>query len=121
MVPKQGNAWCACFVSWCANKAGILNVSGQLGLVPKTTRVSKVLTFYKEQNRFGDKTTYSPKRGDVFINKANGYSHVGIVTGYDLNSKTFTIIEGNTGNDIVKERTRSITSSALTGFGINTP
>ncbi len=117
----QGNAWCACFVSWCANKAGILNVSGQLGLVPKSVAVAKYLSFYQAQNRFGDKSTYTPKRGDVFINKSNGASHVGIVTSYDPNSKTFTTIEGNTSDDTVKELSRSITASGLTGFGINTP
>jgi peptidoglycan hydrolase-like protein with peptidoglycan-binding domain len=117
----QGNAWCACFISWCANKAGLLNVSGQLGLVPKSVSVAQYLLFYQEQNRFGDKATYTPKRGDIFINKSNGASHVGIVTGYDHNSKTFTTIEGNTADDTVQEQIRSITASGLTGFGINTP
>lgn len=117
----QGNAWCACFISWCANKAGLLNVSGQLGLVPKSVSVAQYLSFYQAQNRFGDKSTYTPKRGDVFINKSNGASHVGIVTGYDSDSKTFTTIEGNTSDDTVKELSRSITASGLTGFGINTP
>lgn len=117
----QGNAWCACFVSWCANKAGLLNVSGQLRLVPKSVAVAQYLSFYQEKNRFGDKLTYTPKRGDVFINKSNGASHVGIVTGYDSSSKTFTTIEGNTSDDTVKELSRSITASGLTGFGINTP
>lgn len=117
----QGNAWCACFVSWCANKAGLLNVSGQLGLVPKSVSVAQYLAFYQEQNRFGDKSTYTPKRGDIFIKKSNGASHVGIVTGCDPDSNTFTTIEGNTSDDTVKEKSRSITDSGLTGFGINTP
>ncbi|GLB28817.1 hypothetical protein LAD12857_07400 [Lacrimispora amygdalina] len=117
----QGNAWCACFVSWCANKAGLLNVSGQLGLVPKSVAVSQYLSFYQAENRFGDKSVYTPKRGDVFINKSNGASHVGIVTGYDSSAKTFTTIEGNTSDDTVKSLTRSMTASGLTGFGINTP
>lgn len=117
----QGSAWCACFVSWCANKAGLLHVSGQLGLVPKSVAVSQYLSFYQAENRFGDKSTYTPKRGDIFINKSNGASHVGIVTGYDSSAKTFSTIEGNTSDDTVKSLTRSMTASGLTGFGINTP
>ncbi len=61
----QGNAWCACFVSWCANKAGLLNVSNQLGLVPKSVAAAEYLSFYQGKNRFGDKTVYKPKRGDI--------------------------------------------------------
>jgi len=117
----QGNAWCACFISWCANKAGLLNVSGQLGLVPKSVSVSQYLSFYQAENRFGDKSSYIPKRGDIFINKSNGASHVGIVTGYDSSERTFSTIEGNTSDDTVKSLTRSMTASGLTGFGINTP
>lgn len=117
----QGNAWCACFISWCANKAGILNVSGQLGIVPKSVRVADYLSFYQEQNRFGDKNEYQPKRGDIFIRKSNGASHVGIVTGYDPQTHMYTTIEGNTEDDTVKQKTRSINDSGLTGFGINTP
>ena len=117
----QGSAWCACFISWCANKAGLLNVSGQLGLVPKSVSVSQYLSFYQAENRFGDKSSYIPKRGDIFINKSNGASHVGIVTGYDSSERTFSTIEGNTSDDTVKSLTRSMTASGLTGFGINTP
>lgn len=117
----QGNAWCACFISWCANKAGLLKISGQLGLVPKKVAVAQYLSFYQAENRFGDKSNYTPKRGDIFINKSNGASHVGIVTGYDPSTKMFSTIEGNTSDDTVKELSRSITASGLTGFGINTP
>lgn len=117
----QGNAWCACFVSWCANKAGLLNVTGQLKLVPKSVSVAQYLSYYQTQNRFGDKATYIPKRGDVFIKKSNGSSHVGIVTGYNPQTKEYSTIEGNTSDDTVKQLSRPINDSGLTGFGINTP
>lgn len=117
----QGNAWCACIVSWCANKAGLLNVSNQLGLVPQSVAVAEYLSFYQGKNRFGDKTVYKPKRGDIFIKKSNGSSHVGIVTGYNAQTNEYTTIEGNTSDDTVKQLTRPINDSGLTGFGINTP
>ncbi len=98
-----------------------INVSGQLGIVPKSVRVADYLSFYQEQNRFGDKNEYQPKRGDIFIRKSNGASHVGIVTGYDPQTHMYTTIEGNTEDDTVKQKTRSINDSGLTGFGINTP
>lgn len=117
----QGNPWCACFVSWCANKAGLLNVSGQLGLVPKSVAVAEYLSFYDSQNRLGLKSSYQPKRGDIFIRKSNGSSHVGIVTGYNPDTNEYTTIEGNTSNDTVQQLTRPINDAGLTGFGINTP
>lgn len=117
----QGNAWCACFVSWCANKAGLLNVSSQLGLIPKSVSVKDYLDFYQSQNRFGDKNSYQPKRGDIFIKKSNGSSHVGIVTSFNPKTNEYTTIEGNTDDDTVKQLTRSINNDGLTGFGINTP
>ncbi len=48
----QGNAWCACFVSWCANKAGLLNVSNQLGLVPKKCCRCGVFIFFIREKPF---------------------------------------------------------------------
>ncbi|WP_394527635.1 CHAP domain-containing protein [Lacrimispora sp. JR3] len=79
------------------------------------------LSFYQAENRFGGKSNYTPKRGDIFINKSNGAAHVGIVTGYDPSTKMFSTIKGNTSDDTVKELSRSITASGLTGFGINAP
>ena len=117
----QGNPWCACFVSWCANKAGLLNVPEQLGLVPRSVSVAEYLSFYDSQNRFRPKNSYQPKRGDIFIKKSNGCSHVGIVTGYNPETKEYTTIEGNTSNDTVQQLTRPINDAGLTGFGINTP
>lgn len=85
--------WRACFISWCANRAGLLKISGQLVLVPKSVAVAQYPSFYQAENRFRDKSIYTPKRGDIFINKSNGASHVGIVTGYDPSTKMFTKIE----------------------------
>ena len=67
------------------------------------------------------KQVSQPKRGDIFIKKSNGCSHVGIVTGYNPETKEYTTIEGNTSNDTVQQLTRPINDAGLTGFGINTP
>ena len=83
--------------------------------------VAEYSSFYDSQNRFRPKNSYQPKRGDIFIKKSNGCSHVGIVTGYNPETKEYTTIEGNTSNDTVQQLTRPINDAGLTGFGINTP
>ncbi len=83
--------------------------------------VANYLAFYQAQNRFGDKANYIPKRGDIFIRKSNGVSHVGIVTGYNSETNEYTTIEGNTTDNTVQQKTRSMNDAGLTGFGISTP
>ena len=120
---KQGNPWCACFVSWCANKAGLLaGEAGQLALIPRTTAVQEVLDFYADNFRLEPSGgEYIPQRGDIFINKKLNYSHVGIVTGYDPDTREFSTIEGNTTDDTVKQLKRPIDFEGLSGFGRNNP
>ena len=72
-------AWCADFVSYCANQAGVSHA------VPRNSSVSglrdaikaaggKEYSKSKVQNG-----SYVPKRGDIIIFKSDGASHVGIV------------------------------------------
>lgn len=100
--------WCAMFVSWCADKAGISK-----DIVPKCSAVSQFLDFYKGKGLFQSKGSYTPKAGDIFINKSNGASHTGLVVSSD--ESNFQTIEGNY-NDKVAKANRSLSSSALTGF-----
>ncbi|MFR0956727.1 MAG: hypothetical protein ACLSFA_13330 [Roseburia inulinivorans] len=80
------------------------------------------LSFYDSQNRFRPKNSYQPKEVK-YIHKEIKWicSHVGIVTGYNPETKEYTTIEGNTSNDTVQQLTRPINDAGLTGFGINTP
>lgn len=72
-------AWCADFVSWCAQKAG------QSKAIPKNASVSGIRTAIrnaggKEYSKAKIQNgSYLPKRGDVIIFKSSGASHVGIV------------------------------------------
>lgn len=40
--------WCACFVSWCANEAGLIDS----GIVPKAAAVRAYHRYYAERGRF---------------------------------------------------------------------
>lgn len=100
--------WCAMFVSWCLNKAGV-----PTSVAPKTAAVSGFLDFAKKNNRYHTKSSgYKPKPGDIMIQK-NGCSHTGLVVAASGNS--FTTVEGNSG-DAVKTRNYTLSSSALSGF-----
>ena len=99
--------WCAVFVSWCANQAGV-----PTNIIPKTASVSSLQSFYKNQGLYKNKG-YTPSPGDIMIQKS-GVSHTGIVL--ESNGATFTTIEGNTSNKVAK-RTYSLNDSRLSGFG----
>ena len=100
--------WCAMFVSYVCNKAGI-----PTSVVPKTAAVQVLWDFARNNGRFKDKGSYKPKAGDIMIQKSNGASHTGIVV--SSNGSTFTTIEGNSGN-AVRKCSYSLSSSSLTGF-----
>lgn len=102
--------WCAVFVSWCANQAGI-----STNVVPKTASVITMHEFFKNSGRFHPKGSgYIPKPGDIMIQRSGGASHIGIVYASD-NNKFYTI-EGNT-SDGVFRRSYSHNYNQLTGFG----
>lgn len=100
--------WCAMFVSWCLNQAGV-----PTSIAPKTAAVSGFLDFAKKNNRYYSKTSgYKPKPGDIMIQK-NGCSHTGLVVSASGNS--FTTVEGNSSN-AVKTRNYTLSSNELSGF-----
>lgn len=104
-----GVAWCACFVSWCCDQAGV-----STDISPKSASVQGFLDFAKSKSRFKAKNSgYTPVAGDIFIQKSNGASHVGFVI--SSSGGSFKSIEGNCGN-AVKECTHSLTEATLTGF-----
>lgn len=99
-------AWCAAFVYWCHQQAGI---SG----VPKT---GGVLDMW---NKAADNRVTQPQPGDVVIfDYGGGKGHTGIVEA--VSGDTLTTIEGNTNDDGSREgyevarRTRS--ASKAKGF-----
>lgn len=105
----NGVAWCAIFVSWCANKAGVSNV------VPDSfSSVSQFQSWYSNKGLYRKKDSYTPKAGDIMIQKSGGASHIGIVE--SVNSSGFTAIEGNSSNR-VQRVTYSFNNSKISGYG----
>lgn len=101
--------WCAMFVSYVCNKAGV-----PTSVVPKTAAVQVLYDFAKNNRRFKAKNSgYTPKGGDIMIQKSNGASHTGIVISSSGN--TFATIEGNSG-DAVRKCSYTLSSTSLTGF-----
>ena len=83
--------WCAMFVSYCADKAGI-----QTSIIPKHAYCPDGVNWFKSAGRWHSRQGYQPVSGDIIYYASDGYtaSHIGIV--YDANSTTVYTIEGNT-------------------------
>ena len=101
--------WCAMFVSWCANLAGVKE-----SVIPKHAYTPTGLQTFKNWGRAYSRSDvaagkYKPMAGDIIYFKSSGSSattsHVGIVTKYS--GSTIYTIEGNSG-DKVSERSYSI-------------
>jgi peptidoglycan hydrolase-like protein with peptidoglycan-binding domain len=93
----NGVAWCAEFVSWVFNKAGL-----SLGTVDTAKGYHYCPSAFNYWNRTGQ-TTKTPQAGDIVLFDWNGdhlADHTGIFV-KDNGNGTFTSIEGNTamGND----------------------
>lgn len=105
-------SWCAMFVSWCANKAGI-----STSVIPKFASCSVGRTQLQNMQVWKDSGEYTPKKGDLIF--LNNCTHVGIVESFD--DDIITTIEGNAAdangqNFGVRERRYAITSSKITGY-----
>ncbi|RGD61018.1 CHAP domain-containing protein [Kitasatospora xanthocidica] len=109
---SQGEAWCATFVSWCAEQ------SGNAGRFPVTASCAEGVAWFKERDRF---TEYPVIGGQVFFGPGGG-SHTGICIAYT--SSTITTVEGNTNDggsaegDGVYLKTRERRSDWVYGYGI---
>ena len=83
----QGQAWCACFVTWCLVQAfGVEIATKLLRHYPYVYCPTMANLFTLNAN---------PKRGDIVMFYRNGtFAHTGLVT--DVNGDYFTTVEGNT-------------------------
>lgn len=103
--------WCACFISWCANESGQLNVT-----VPKFARVEDGIKWFKDNGKWQDKS-YTPHRGDIIFfdwNNDNDPDHVGIVEKVEDN--IIYTIEGNS-KDECKQNIYIVTNNIVYGYG----
>ena len=89
--------WCAIFISWCANQAGV-----STNIIPKQCDTVKGLQWYKDKGIAYTRESveagkYTPQAGDIIYFKSSGSTvetnRSGIVTKY-ANGKVYTI-EGN--------------------------
>ena len=112
--------WCACFVSWCANQAGYIDV----GVIPKFAGCCNGVQWFKDRSEWQD-NSYTPNPGDIIFFDWNNRGssgpqdgladHVGIVEKVE-NGKIYTV-EGNT-SDSCAERQYAIGHYEILGFGI---
>ena len=110
----DGQPWCAMFVSYCAQKAGLLD-----NLVPRFASVNSGIKWYKEHNRYKSiDSEYEPKAGDIIFFESNGQKHTGIVTAFDSEKNMVYTIEGNSDN-AVANRKYSLNNSKIIGYGFN--
>ncbi len=111
-------AWCAIFVSWCANKAGI-----STKIIPKFASCDAGLKWFKDRGQYelgkayGGK--YVPKPGDIIFYSSRytqkDSDHVGIVE--SVGNSVVNTIEGNT-SDAVRRRSRQLSGKYILGYGV---
>ena len=114
-------AWCACYVSWCANECGYIDK----GIFPKFSGCTNGIDWFKEKNQWHDRgESYYPIMGDIIFfdwydengNQDGVSDHVGIVTRTDIDNGNIYTIEGNTGNKCA-ERMYSFDDAQVMGYG----
>lgn len=106
-------AWCACFVSWCANECGYI----EAGIIPMFAWCPGGVRWFIDRALWQDAGGYVPAPGDIifFDWEQDGESdHVGIVE-YVEGDYVHTV-EGNTSNSVAR-RTYRLTSNSVIGYG----
>ncbi len=104
--------WCACFVSWCANKCGYLDT-----IIPKFAGCSTGVHWFKTRNQWAERTI-TPEPGMIIFFDWDGDGvpdHTGIVEKSE-NTCVYTI-EGNT-SDSCRRRQYTVGDSQIFGYGI---
>lgn len=101
-------AWCAIFVSWCLNNAGVPK-----SICMRNISVTVYETQYRIKNQFYLKEGYQPAPGDLIIFSSAGASHIGIVVSSD--DKYVYTVEGNTSN-MVARRQYELDYETITGY-----
>ena len=85
----NGQPWCAMFVSWCADQAGI-----GTDIIPRHASCPVGANWFKNRGQFISRGAAAPKRGDIIYFSYGGDWHVGIV--YQCDGSRVYTIEGNT-------------------------
>ena len=105
--------WCACFVSWCADQAGLI----QSGAVTKFSLCTDGKNWFQNQGRWQEAGSMPSPGAIIFFDWDHDGTcdHVGIVERCD--GTTVYTVEGNSG-DAVRERSYAISSDSIMGYGM---
>jgi Membrane-bound metallopeptidase len=109
---KSRIAWCACYVSWCADQCGYIDA----GIIPKFSLCSDGVAWFKKNGQWQDRN-YLPQAGDLIFFDWEGdgrCNHVGIVEKCE-DGVVYTI-EGNSGN-ACKRQHYAVGSRKIYGYG----
>lgn len=107
--------WCAMFVSWCANQAGI-----STDIIPKYCGCTAGRKWFIDEGLYQARESgYLPKAGDIVFYRdtdetADISTHTGIV--YACDGVRVYTIEGNT-SDMCAKRSYLLTSAYILGYG----
>ena len=109
--------WCACFVSWCANECGYLDI----GVIPRFASCSIGIQWFRERGLWQD-SSYEPRPGDLIFfdwddedeGQDGAADHVGIVE--KVEGGIVYTVEGNSGN-VCRERQYAIGHYEIYGYG----
>lgn len=111
--------WCACFVSWCANKCGYLDA----GVLPRFASCSDGVQWFRDRGLW-QSGGYIPQPGDIIFfdwlddGQDGNPDHVGIVE--RAGEGIVYTIEGNSG-DVCKSQSYSIDHTEILGYGTYNP
>ena len=105
--------WCACFVSWCADQAGLI----QKEAVPKFSVCTDGVAWCQAKGKWQSGGSVPTPGTIIFFDwDHDGASdHVGIVESCD--GTTVHTIEGNSG-DAVKQNNYTVNSQSILGYGL---
>ena len=109
--------WCACFVSWCANKCGYI----RSGIIPKFSGCINGVDWFKDRGQWIG-NSFEPSPGMIIFfdwddedGQDGNADHVGIVEKVE-NGRVYTI-EGNT-SDSCRQRSYPVGYYQILGYGI---
>ena len=110
--------WCACFVSWCADRCGYIDA----GIIPKFASCSAGAQWFKARGQWQE-NTYVPSPGDLIFfdwdtegtGQNGAMDHVGIVE--RVEGGVIYTIEGNSG-DACRRRSYPVGHYEIFGFAV---
>ncbi len=101
--------WCAMFVTWCANQAGI-----STDIITPYAYCGYGIQYFRDKGCYHTRMSgYVPKKGDVIFFGAD--THTGLVE-YSKDGYVYTI-EGNSTNSTVARRSYALSYADINGYG----